>query len=1331
MILFFQTPNESVIATEVNHQLSTDEIQELCWLYGNATLLQADHLDGDFVGPRREMVTPWSTNAVEITQNMNLHGILRIEEYFPTANTQDPSPDYDPMLQRRYKGLDQDIFTVNIEPAAIKQVDDLEAFNEEEGLALSPEEIAYLRKVAEQNGRPLTDSEVFGFAQINSEHCRHKIFGGTFIIDGEEKESSLFQMIKKTTAEHPGKILSAYKDNVAFAQGPVVEQFAPQDQSTSDWFRVKDIESVISLKAETHNFPTTVEPFNGAATGTGGEIRDRMGGGVGSWPIAGTAVYMTAYPRLNEELRMKNEESANALHSDDSSKENSSFFNLHSSFNRDWEQGIPARDWLYQTPEQILIKASNGASDFGNKFGQPLICGSVLTFEHQDPNKIKYAYDKVIMLAGGVGYGKKRDCLKKEPQKGNKVVVVGGDNYRIGLGGGSVSSVDTGRYSNGIELNAVQRANPEMQKRAYNLVRALVEEDTNPVVSIHDHGSAGHLNCLSELVEECGGEIDMSKLPIGDKTLSAKEIIANESQERMGLLIDEQHIDHVRQIAERERAPLYVVGETTGDAHFSFRQADGVKPFDLDVAQMFGHSPKTIMKDETVERKYADVEYPEKPEYPEILDYLERVLQLEAVACKDWLTNKVDRSVTGKIARQQCQGEIQLPLSDCGVVALDYRGKAGIATAIGHAPQAGLASPEAGSVLSVAEALTNLVWAPLKDGLGSVSLSANWMWPCRSQKGEDARLYSAVEALSDFCCAIGVNVPTGKDSLSLTQQYPNGEKIISPGTVIVSAGGEVSDVKKVVSPVLVNDKRSSLYHIDFSFDEQRLGGSAFAQSLNRVGSDVPTVKNAEYFVDCFNAVQELINRGWVMAGHDISAGGLITTLLEMTFGNREGGMHINLHNLLTTDQQPDIVKVLFAENPGVVIQVSDEHKHELMAFLDASGVGFAKIGYPTPSERTLTIVGFDTQHPSPITQHPSPITLDIDHLRDVWYKTSYLLDRKQSFNGMAEERYKNYKVQPLEMKFNKDFTGKLAQYGLKEGARKPQTSNLKPQTSNLNRPKAAIIREKGTNGEREMAYSLYLAGFDVKDVMMTDLISGRETLDEVNMIVFCGGFSNSDVLGSAKGWAGAFLFNPKAKEALDRFYAREDTLSLGICNGCQLMVELGLVENEERSMKNEELANALHSDDNSKEDSSFFNLHSSFRTKMLHNVSHKFESEFVSVAIPENKSVMFGSLSGNKLGIWVAHGEGRFSLPKPEKEYNIIAKYNYEGYPANPNGSDYNVAGICSADGRHLAMMPHLERAIFPWQNAWYPRNRRNDEVTPWIEAFVNARKWVEGKMKD
>ena len=1229
MILFFTTPQKSVIATQVDHRLTDEEVQELNWLYGGAQLVEGETMQGWFVGPRREMITPWSTNAVEITQNMNLRGIARIEEYFPVSGK---DAEHDPMLQRMYDGLDQNIFTIDIQPAPIQHVDDLEAYNEQEGLALSPAEIEYLHGVEKQLNRRLTDSEIFGFAQINSEHCRHKIFGGTFIIDGKEMPSSLFAMIKRTTQENPHHIISAYKDNVAFAEGPVVEQFAPADHSTSDYFQVKDIESVISIKAETHNFPTTVEPFNGASTGTGGEIRDRMGGGVGSWPIAGTAVYMTAYPRLDG--------------------------------GREWEDILPVRKWLYQTPEQILIKASNGASDFGNKFGQPLIAGSVLTFEHQE-NGEKYGYDKVIMLAGGVGYGTKRDCLKGTPVKGNKVVVVGGDNYRIGLGGGSVSSVDTGRYSSGIELNAVQRANPEMQKRANNLVRALCEEEVNPVVSIHDHGSAGHVNCLSELVEECGGQIDMSKLPIGDPTLSAKEIIANESQERMGLLIQEEHLEHVRRIAERERAPMYVVGETTGDAHFSFVQADGVRPFDLDVAQMFGHSPKTVMKDETVTRTYADVTYS-----PEHLDeYLARVLQLEAVACKDWLTNKVDRSVTGKVAAQQCQGELQLPLSDCGVVALDYRGRQGIATAIGHAPQAGLADPAAGSVLSVAEALTNIVWAPLAEGLDSVSLSANWMWPCRSQKGEDARLYRGVEALSDFCCELQINVPTGKDSLSLSQQYPDGSKIISPGTVIVSAGGQVSDVRRVVNPVIKPVEKSTIYHIDFSFDTLRLGGSAFAQSQGFVGSDVPTVKNPEYFRDAFNAVQQLVSEGLVLAGHDISAGGLITCLLEMCFANTEGGLDICLDKF----HPADLVRILFAENPGVVLQIADKDKARFKEILDEAGIGYVKLG--RPAEERQILVDFDG----------ATYQFGIDYLRDVWYETSYLLDTKQSFNGCARKRFENYKQQPLEFHFHPEFKGTFAQLGIDPDRRTPSGV------------RAAIIREKGTNGEREMAYALYLAGFDVKDVMMTDLISGRETLDDVNMIVFCGGFSNSDVLGSAKGWAGAFLYNPKAKEALDRFYARPDTLSLGVCNGCQLMVELNLINPEHKE-----------------------------RARMLHNDSHKFESAHLGVTVPTNRSVMFGSLSGDRLGIWVAHGEGKFSLPLPEDDYNVVLKYTYDEYPGNPNGSSYSVAGICSPDGRHLAMMPHLERAFYPWQCPAYPADRRNDDVTPWMEAFVNARRWVE-----
>ncbi len=1226
MIHFFSSVNGVVYAVETAEKLTPQIIEKLNWLFGDTNYLNRENLDGFFTGPRKEMVTPWSTNAVEITLNMGISGIERIEEFFQVENE---NAEYDPMLQALYKGLDQEIFHIDKEPEPVLFIDDIKTYNKQEGLALNADEIEYLEDLSSRLGRKLTDSEVFGFSQVNSEHCRHKIFNGIFIIDGKEMPETLFSLIKKTSKEYPGKIVSAYKDNVAFIEGPVAEQFAPETQDKPDFFRVKDINTVIAIKAETHNFPTTVEPFNGAATGSGGEIRDRLAGGKGSLPLAGTAVYMTSYPRSEE--------------------------------NRLWEQFTEQRNWLYQTPEEILIKASNGASDFGNKFGQPLICGSVLTFEHFTEGK-KYGYDKVIMLAGGVGYGKKEDSQKGHPKKGERIIVLGGDNYRIGMGGGAVSSVATGEFDNKIELNAVQRSNPEMQKRVANAIRALCEMDKNPIISIHDHGAGGHLNSLSELVEESGGKIDINKLPVGDPTLSSKEIVGNESQERMGLLLNKEDVNLLKRISDRERAPMYDVGETTGDWRFTFdNPKNSTKPIDLELADMFGKPPKTVLTDKTADYNFAEPNY----DISHIYEYLASLLQMEAVACKDWLTNKVDRSVTGKVATQQTAGAIQLPLNNLGVMALDYRGIKGIATSIGHAPIAGLIDPEAGSVLSIAEALTNIIWAPIQDGLAGISLSANWMWPAKNE-GENARLYKAVKAISDFAIDLGINIPTGKDSLSMTQKYKD-ETVFSPGTVIISAAGEVTDIRKTLKPVLRKDSHSVLLYIGMSKDDFKLGGSSFAQLHGQIGNDAPTVKDTEYFKKVFNTIQKLIAGGYIHAGHDISAGGIITTLLEMTFANEKTGLDIDLSSL----GEEDTIKLLFSENPGIIIQVDD--KHEVISKLNQQQIKFHSIGYLL-KERKILLKNNDIN-----------LDFDIDELRDNWFKSSYLLERKQAGEELAFERFSNYKKQPLSFKFSSEFTGKASQFNI-DVNRRTRTGI-----------KAAIIREKGVNGDREMAYSLYLAGFDVKDVHMTDLISGREDLADVNMIVFVGGFSNSDVLGSAKGWAGAFLYNEKAKKALDNFYARKDTLSLGICNGCQLMVELGLVypgHNE--------------------------------KPKMLLNDSGKFESGFINVDIQENNAVMLQTMTSSRLGIWVAHGEGRFQLPYDESSYHIPVKYSYDKYPGNPNGSDYSAAAICSVDGRHLAMMPHLERAIFPWQWAHYPVAGKRDEISPWVEAFVNAREWVK-----
>ncbi|WP_199141495.1 phosphoribosylformylglycinamidine synthase [Pedobacter sp. ASV12] len=1217
MIHFFLSQSDTIFVLQTAQSLLSTDVPKLEWLFGDAKLQQETILNGTFVGPRAAMITPWSTNAVEITQNMGIEGIIRIEEFKKIGAD---FSDFDPMLSQKYDQLGQDIYTINIQPEPILEITDIAAYNKQEGLSLSDEEVEYLNSLAQKLGRALTDSEVFGFSQVNSEHCRHKIFNGKFVIDGVEQPTSLFKLIRKTSEENPNDIVSAYKDNVAFIKGPVVQQFAPKRADEPDYYATSDFESVISLKAETHNFPTTVEPFNGAATGSGGEIRDRLAGGQGSLPLAGTAVYMTAFSRLEE--------------------------------NRPWEKAMEARQWLYQTPMDILIKASNGASDFGNKFGQPLITGSVLTFEHEEDAR-KLGFDKVIMLAGGIGYGKASQAKKQKPSTGDNIVVLGGENYRIGMGGAAVSSADTGAHGSGIELNAIQRSNPEMQKRAANAVRGMVESDNNLIISIHDHGAGGHLNCLSELVEETGGKIDLDKLPVGDPTLSAKEIIGNESQERMGLVISAEHTQTLQKIADRERSPMYTVGKVTGDHRFTFQSAStGIKPMDLELKDMFGSSPKMVMEDQKVDRKYSDLTYSDS----QIATYVEQVLQLEAVASKDWLTNKVDRCVGGRVAKQQCAGPLQLPLNNCGVMALDYQGKEGIATSVGHSPLSALIDAGAGSRNAIAESLSNVVWAPLKDGLKSVSLSANWMWACKNE-GEDARLYEAVKACSDFAIELQINIPTGKDSLSMKQKYKDGD-VIAPGTVIISAAGNCNDITKVVEPVLQKDG-GAIYYINLSNDAYHLGGSSFAQILNKIGTSAPDVKDAVQFSNAFNTIQQLIKEDKIQAGHDIGSGGLITTLLELCFADRNLGASIDL----TALGEADSTKVLFAENIGLVFQATADAEE----LLKANGVTYHKIG-EVNHQATLKLAN-----------HGANFSFDIDHLRDVWFKTSYLLDQKQSGPQKAKERFDNYKNQPLKYSFPTQFTGK-----------KPVIDSSKP------RPKAAVIREKGSNSERELANAMYLAGFDVKDVHMTDLISGRETLEDIQFIGAVGGFSNSDVLGSAKGWAGAFMYNEKARVALANFFNRQDTLSVGICNGCQLFIELGLI-------------NSNHSE----------------KPKMLHNESHKHESIFTSLTIQENNSVMLSSLAGSTLGVWVSHGEGRFQLPYEESKYHIVSKYGYESYPANPNGSDYNTAMLCDETGRHLVMMPHIERSLFQWHWANYPKGRQ-DEVSPWMEAFVNARQWIE-----
>ena len=1210
MISFFTKDNSHVYAVESEGALSPETHKKLEWLFSGSGYISSKIIESKYVGPRSNMTTPWSTNAVEITQNMGISGIKRIEEFIFFNNKNS----FDQMTNELYQKLDQNIFTVKIEPEDSIEITNINEYNKKEGLALSDDEIVYLENLSKKINRNLTDSEVFGFSQVNSEHCRHKIFNGTFIINNIKKEKSLFQMIKQTTKLNKNSVVSAYKDNVAFIQGPKVQQFSPILSEKPSIYKDSTFESVISIKAETHNFPTTVEPFSGAATGSGGEIRDRLAGGQGSIPLAGTAVYMTPYPRFN----------------------NSKF-------------GFEERKWLYQKPIDILIKASNGASDFGNKFGQPLISGSLLTFEHKEGNKL-LGFDKVIMLAGGIGYGKLEHSKKKKIDDGDLIIVLGGDNYRIGMGGAAVSSTDTGEYASGIELNAVQRSNPEMQKRVANVIRSIVESDNNFIKSIHDHGAGGHLNCISELVEDVGGILEVDKLPIGDKTLSSKEIIGNESQERMGLVIAEKDFNKLKQICERERAPIYKVGKVIENGRFLVKSdLKNETSIDLELSDFFGNSPKTILKDTISDFSYSEPKLDSKKVY----SYLDDVLSLESVACKDWLTNKVDRCVTGRVALQQCTGPFQVPLNNCGVMSLDYNGKNGIATSIGHSPIISLIDPSKGSRSSIAEALTNILFVPLKDNLKSISLSANWMWPANNDS-ENHRLYQAVKACSEFSIDLGINIPTGKDSMSMKQKYAD-KDVLSPGTVIISAVGHTEEINKIIQPYL-HGEGGYIYKIDFSSDKYSLGGSALYQSQNKIGKHAPDIKDSGYFQLAFNTIQKCIKENTVYSGHDISSGGMIVTLLEMCLASDNYGLNINL------SKDDDILELLFSENHGIIIHA----KEEIEKLFSNNNIKFEKIGTVNKSN-SITISNLNEKY-----------RFDIDYYRKKWFEKSYMLDSIQSSETKALERYNSLSKNKLEFKFPKWFNG-----------------DFKPSFNK--RVKAGVIREKGSNSEREMAYIMNKAGFEVIDIHMTDLMSGKETLDDIKFLVAVGGFSNSDVLGSAKGWAGSFIYNENARNSLKKFFSKEDTLSLGVCNGCQLFMELGLIYPE-------------------------LEIH----PKMHHNDSKKFECQFTAVSINKNNSVMFNNFENTTLGIWAAHGEGKFVFEKKESQYNIVGKYHKSSYPANPNGSNFDAAIVSSQDGRHIAMMPHLERANYPFNWGYYPNNQKNNKISPWVYAFHNAYNWLK-----
>jgi phosphoribosylformylglycinamidine synthase len=1192
MLTFFES-TDRIYAVESMTTLSKTEVAALeQWYLRPARCVDNDLQSGPFVGPRTAVTTPWSTNAVAAIDQPN---ITRVESYRPWAK----GVTYDPMLQEVLNSLRPEMFQTTPPLQMVQSIEDIAAFNATMGLSLGEQGIAYLHTIASKYQRPLTDAEIFAYGQVNSNHGRHTLFNGKFIIDGREQPRTLFEMIKETYRRNPGTVKSAYVDNAA-AFGSTELNII--NVTPDGYVQRKAVRVHSTVKAETHNHPTGVSPFDGAGTGGGGRMRDGVSVGTGSLLLFGGAAYFV--PDLKSDR------------------------------------------YLYQPPIFTLIEASNGASDYGNKIGEPLINGTTRCFS-MNINGVEYSYDKPIMLSSGVGLVLADNLEKKPAESGMAIVLLGGANYRIGVGGGSASSADLGSNERAIDFNSVQRSDPEMQRRVFKVIEYFAKADRNPIISIHDHGAGGHGNCFAELAEAAGGgEIWLDALPVGDPSLNYMEVISNESQEREGLIIEESDWDELKAVADREKCPAYLVGRITGDGRFTFvNRETGEKPFDMALEDLFGNTPKMVIEDIKVRQEFAPLEVP-KDKFDE---YLVKVLRHPDVGSKEYLTSKVDRSVGGQVVQQQCVGPLQVPVSDYGLVKksleisrcleIDH----GLAEALGDAPFPMLIDVENGARLAVAESLTNLLFSGAK--LEDVALSANWMWPCHNP-GEDTRLYRADEAVSQMAIELGIPIPTGKDSTSMTQVYPDGTKVLSPGTVVITAAGNVGDVSRAVTSQLSLDvEDTALVAVGFTDGMHELGGSTLAYVLGQTGDSVPKV-NIPKLKHCYEALARMIEWGDILAGHDISSGGLITALLEMVFAT---GNTVEIKSNRAIN-----CRDAFSEAAGVVLQM----KKSALCLLDHYDVPYSVIGDHIVRSEVARIQFADRE-------------IDASKMFEHWSTPSLRLDSEQTSETCLRSKVEMLGQQPLRYEF-------------------PAWSSYDVLSFDLcDEVVAAVIRDEGTNGEAEMQAALLEAGFIVQDITMTDLMSGRRNLDDVQVIVFAGGFSNSDVLGAATGWAGKFMHNELAKSTLEHFYARPDTLSLGICNGCQLMGLLGLIDGQE--------------------------------FEMLANQSGRFESNFVNVTIGWTNSAWLEGLYDCRLGVWIAHGEGQF----PEQNYGQVAlRYSYEEYPGNPNGSFEAIAGIASQDGRHLAMMPHPERGVQKTQWADYPTDHKYESKAPWAKMFRNAYHW-------
>jgi phosphoribosylformylglycinamidine synthase len=1215
------------------------------------------------VGPRMSFTTAWSTNAVSVCRSCGLDDIRRIERSrrYLLRSASAVSDDraaafleavHDRMTECRYPEP-LSTFAVGAEPDPVFEVpvieegrSALERINRELGLAFDDWDLDYYTELFTRRiGRNPTSVECFDIAQSNSEHSRHWFFKGRLVIDGAEAPDHLIGMIRQPLEANPNNSVIAFCDNSSAIRGHRVRTLHPASPGEPAPLVERELDEHILLTAETHNFPSGVAPFPGAETGTGGRLRDTHATGRGSLFTAGTAAYCVGNLRIP-------------------------------GYELPWEDPSFRYPANLASPLEIEIEASNGASDYGNKFGEPVIAGYTRSFGLRLPGGERREWIKPIMFSAGIGRLDARHTDKHPPEPGMLVVKVGGPAYRIGMGGGAASSMVQGANVAELDFNAVQRGDAEMEQKLNRVIRACSElGDDNPIVSIHDQGAGGNCNVLKEIVEPAGARIEIREIPVGDETLSVLEIWGAEYQENDALLLHERHGDAFRALCDREKVPVAFVGRVTGDGRIVVHdEADGSTPVDLALADVLGDMPQKTFAFERSRSKLAPLELPAGLT---VRDALERVLRLLSVGSKRFLTTKVDRAVTGLVACQPCAGPLQLTVADVAVIGHSHLDTTGAATAIGEQPIKGLLDPAAMARLTVGEALTNLVWARAT-ALGDVRCSGNWMWAAKLP-GEGAALHDAAAAMRDLMITLGIAVDGGKDSISMAALAPDGETVKAPGSLVISAYVGCPDITATVTPDLELPDRGVLLYVDLGGGRHRLGGSSLAHVFGQVGDEPPDVDDPNLLAGAFEAVQALIAAGLVRAGHDRSDGGLITTLLEMAFAGG-CGLDIDLH---TEAADADPITVLFAEELGMALEVDPDDLDEALAVFADHDVPCVAIGRTLAKPVVRIRVG-------------GALVLedDVPALRDLWEATSFALDRLQADPAHvdAEQAGLHRRVAPP---FGLTFTPGPAVHSRTRGVQ------------------VAILREEGSNGDREMAAAFHHAGFEPWDVTMSDLLAGRLTLESFRGVAAVGGFSYADVLDSAKGWAGVIRFNDALRAQFDAFYARPDTFSLGICNGCQLFALLGWLP--------------------------WQGLADTAQPRFIANASGRFESRFATVTIADSPAVMLRGMAGSTLGIWVQHGEGRAHFPDAMVLDRVLAEglapirfaddegAPTEAYPFNPNGSPHGIAALTSPDGRHLAMMPHPERTFLKWQWGWMPSDWRRDlTASPWLRLFQNAREWCE-----